>query len=89
MHQSTPAEAARADRTVMDRAAAALRHGAIMEAYAGLARPDHAFALALLLDELGRQVRDLPAGVRRQAVASAAVLAGISSTEPPEPPARP
>ena len=79
MNRRAQVEAARADRAVIERAAAQLRRDAIRAGYAGLQRQDVAFSLALVLDELARHLRDLPDGVRRQAVASAVVLAGADA----------
>jgi hypothetical protein len=64
----------RADRQVIEQAAAQLRHGAIVAGYAGLPDKHLAFALALLLDELARHVRDLTGPVRAQVVAGARML---------------
>jgi hypothetical protein len=69
-------EQARADRQLIERAAARLRADAIRAGYAGLPRKDLAFALALVLDELARHVRDLDAALRAQVVAVARTLAG-------------
>jgi hypothetical protein len=49
----------RADRNVIERAARALRDYAIRDGYSGSEQPARAFSLALLVDELGRHVRDL------------------------------
>jgi hypothetical protein len=67
-------EVDRADRQVIEQAAAQLRHGAIVAGYAGLPRRELAFALALVLDELARHVRDLRPEVRAQAVRGARML---------------
>jgi hypothetical protein len=56
----------RADRQVIEQAAAQLRHGAIVAGYAGLPDKHLAFGLALVLDELARHVRDLRPEVRRR-----------------------
>jgi hypothetical protein len=45
-------EVDRADRALIEQAAAQLRHGAIRAGYAGLPGQHFAFALALVLDEL-------------------------------------
>jgi hypothetical protein len=68
--------AARADRDVIERAAARLRSDAIRSGYAGLQHQHIAFALALVLDELARHVADLDRAVRWQAVQSCRVLLG-------------
>jgi hypothetical protein len=57
--QARRIEVDRADRAVIGRAAARLRADAIAAGYAGLPRKDLAFAVALVLDELARHVRDL------------------------------
>ena len=49
----------RADRQVIERAAAQLRHGAIVAGYAGLPDKHLAFGLALILDEIALHYRDL------------------------------
>jgi hypothetical protein len=66
----------RADRQVIEQAAARLRQGAIRAVYAGAEHKHVAFALALVLDELARHVRDLRPEVRAQAVRAARVLLG-------------
>ena len=52
-------EQVRADRQLVERAAAQLRQRAISDAYSGLEGKFVAFGLALVLDELGRHMRDL------------------------------
>ncbi len=49
----------RADQQIVGQAAEHLRHGAIRAAHAGMERKELAFALALILDELARHLRDL------------------------------
>jgi hypothetical protein len=49
----------RADRALIQQAAAQLRQGAIRAAYAGMPGKHVAFGLALVLDELARHFRDL------------------------------
>ena len=66
----------RADRQVIEQAAAELRSGAIRAGYAGVEHKHVAFALALVLDELARHVRDLTPAVRTQAVRGARMLLG-------------
>ena len=66
----------RADRDVIQRAAARLRSDAIQSGYAGLQHQHVAFTLALILDELARHVADLDRAVRWQAVESCRVLLG-------------
>ena len=53
---------------MIERAAAGLRHEAILSAYADLEGKHFAFALALILDELARHVRDLDDGLRARVV---------------------
>ena len=69
-------EANRADRQVIEQAAAQLRHGAILAGYAGLPGKHFAFGLALVLDELARHVRELRPEVREPAVRGARMLLG-------------
>jgi hypothetical protein len=63
-------EVDRADRRLIEQAAARLRHTAITAAYAGLEHKHLAFALALVLDELRLHLRDLQLEVRTQKLAS-------------------
>jgi hypothetical protein len=56
----------RADRKVVEQAAARLRHRAIHDAYRGLRLKAIAFGLALVLDELAGNLRDLDEDVRAQ-----------------------
>jgi hypothetical protein len=53
-------EVIRADRAVIEKTAADLRHRAIFAGYAGLSGQHFAFALALILDELARHARGVP-----------------------------
>jgi hypothetical protein len=70
-------EQLRTDRRVVEQAAAQLRHQAILDGYAGLERKDVAFALALVLDELARHLRDLEDDLRgRVAELSHGLLGG-------------
>jgi len=71
----------RADRQVIEQAAAELRSGAIRAGYAGVEHKHVAFARTLVLDELARHVRDLRPEVRAQAVCGARMLLG--ETMPP------
>jgi hypothetical protein len=66
----------RADRQLIEQAAAQLRRGAILAGYAGMEHKHLAFALALVLDELARHVRDLRPEVREPAVRGARMLLG-------------
>ena len=72
----------RADRSVIERAAARLRSDAIRSSYAGLQHQHIAFGLALVLDELARHLADLDGAVRWQAVQSCRLLAG-EQIDPP------
>lgn len=74
--------ALRADRDVIERAAARLRSDAIRAGYAGLQHQHIAFALALILDELARHLADLDRAVRWQAVQSGRVLLGEQLDSP-------
>ena len=58
----------RADQQLVEQAAARRRHRAILAAYAGLERKELAFALALILDELARHLRDLDGELRESVV---------------------
>jgi hypothetical protein len=66
----------RADRQVIEQAAAQLRHGAIVAGYAGLPGKHYAFGLALLLDELALHLRDLTPEVRVQTMRGVRMLLG-------------
>lgn len=48
-----------ADRATINQAAATIRHTAVQATYAGLDRPEVAFAVAGLLDELSRRADSL------------------------------
>ena len=54
----------RAEPQLVDEAAAGLRHRAILDGYTGLQSKHVAFALAVVLDELGRQLRNIDEEVR-------------------------
>jgi hypothetical protein len=70
MTDQPPVAVLRADREVIERAAAALRAETIRQGYAGLQQPAVAFAFALLLDELSRRVCDLDDELRGSVVAA-------------------
>jgi hypothetical protein len=74
--------AQRADRDIIERAAARLRSDAIHSGYAGLQHKHIAFGLALILDELARHVADLDKAVRWQAVQSCRLLLGEQLDSP-------
>jgi hypothetical protein len=61
-------EQLKADQQRVNRAAAQLRHLAIIDDYAGLRHKASAFALALVLDEIGRHLGDLDADLRQRLV---------------------
>ena len=75
-HDRNRIETDRADRALIQQAAAQLRQGAIRASYAGMEHKHVAFALALVLDELALHVRDLTAPAREQVVAGARMLLG-------------
>jgi hypothetical protein len=54
----------KADRGFVEQAAAQLRHRAILDGYVGLEHKEVAFALALILDEIARHLRDLDEQLR-------------------------
>ena len=64
----------RADRQVIEQAAAQLRLGAIWAGYAGMEQKHLAFGLALVLDELALHLRDLDADLCVQVLAGARML---------------
>jgi hypothetical protein len=66
----------RADRLLIEQAAARLRGDAIRAGYAGLPRKDLAFCMTLVFDELARHVRDLDEALRVQVVTVARTLTG-------------
>jgi len=66
-------DAIRADRDVIECAARA-RDLAIRDGYSGSEQPARAFSLALLLDELGRHVRDLDDELRAAVVQACRML---------------
>lgn len=76
MNQNERTAALRADRSVIERAATRLRSEAIRSGYAGLQHQHIAFALALILDELGRHLADIDRAVRWQTVQSCRLLLG-------------
>ena len=65
-----------ADRQVIEQAAAQLRQGAIRAGYAGIQGQHFAFALAVVLDELARHLRDLDTTLRAQVLTGARMLLG-------------
>ena len=66
----------RADRAIVEQAAAHLRQQAILAAYAGLEHKELAFGLALILDELARHWRDLDEQLRARLLAGCRSLLG-------------
>ena len=73
-HDRSQVEQDRADRRVIEQAAAQLRQGAIRAGYAGIPGQHFALALALVLDELARHLQDLDAELRAQVLAGARML---------------
>ena len=60
----------------MGQAAEHLRHSAIRATYAGMERKELAFALALILDELARHLRDLDEQLRVHILDSCRAMLG-------------
>lgn len=54
----------RAERRVVESAAAVLRSRTAQAVYAGFVHPEMAFSLCSILDEIGRHWRDVDAGLR-------------------------
>ena len=75
-HDRSRIEVDRADRQVIEQAAARLCTDAIRAGYAGLERKELAFGLALVLDELARHLRELHTDVRAQTLRGARILLG-------------
>jgi len=75
-HERSRIEVDRAYRQVIQRAAAQLRRGAIRVGFTGLPGQHFAFALALLLDELARHVRELHPAVRAHVLHGVRMLLG-------------
>lgn len=69
----------RADRELIDHAAARLRHLAVQDEYRGQRYPEHAYGLASILDTISLDLTDMPDSIRTAAVRTASVLLG---TEP-------
>ena len=67
----------RADRAIVEQAAAHLRQQAILAAYAGLEHKELAFGLALILDELARHIRDLDEDLRARVVEGCRGVLGL------------
>jgi hypothetical protein len=76
-------ETIKADRALIDEAARFLRHHAIQSQYAGLQRPEVAFGLAAILDELARHLPDLSEGVRSQSVQACQQLLEVRTAAAP------
>jgi len=66
----------RAERQIVEQAAAHLSHQAILAAYAGLEHKELAFGLALILDELARHFRDLDEQLRERVLDSCRQVLG-------------
>ena len=75
-HDRSRIEVDRADRALIEQAAAQLRQGAIRAGYAGLQGQHFAFALALVLDELALHARDLPDDLRAAVVSACRTIRG-------------
>lgn len=73
-HDRSRIEVDRADRQVIQEAAARLRQSAIRDGYAGMEHKHLAFALALVLDELALHLRDLRPELREQTMRGARML---------------
>ncbi len=71
-----PIHLIRADRDVVERAAAHLRGLAIADGYAGWPGQHLAFGLAAVLDEIARHVRDLDHDLRARIVQACRGLLG-------------
>jgi hypothetical protein len=67
-------EQLRADQALVEQAAKELRHQAILAAYAGMGHKELPFAMALMLDELARHLRDLDDELRAQVLTGARML---------------
>ena len=78
-HDRSGIDVARADRQVIQQAAAELRQGAIRAGYAGLPGQHFAFGLALVLDELALHWRDLRPEVREQTLRGARMLDRVTA----------
>lgn len=63
-HDRSRIDVGRADRQMIEQAAAQLRKGAILAGYSGLEHKEFAFALALILDELALNAAGLPDNLR-------------------------
>lgn len=72
-------EKLRADRRLIEQAATCIRHEAFQGQYAGFHRKELAIGMAAVLDMIALQLRDVPDGVRTEAVS---VAAGICAMAP-------
>ncbi|MCE3554500.1 hypothetical protein LWC33_23960 [Pseudonocardia sp. RS11V-5] len=61
----------RADRELIDQAAARLRHLAVQDEYRGRRYPEHAYGLASILDTIALGLTDVPDSIRTAAVRTA------------------
>jgi hypothetical protein len=64
----------RAERRVVEQAAAALRSRTAQDVYIGLVHPEMAYSLCSVLDEIGRHWRDLDDDLRQQVVQACAAI---------------
>ena len=78
-HDRARIDVDRADRQVIEQAAAQLRHGAIRAGYAGMEGQHYAFAFALILDELALHLRDLDEDLRARVLDGCREVLGQAS----------
>jgi hypothetical protein len=72
----------KADRGVVEQAAARLRHRAVLRGYVGLEHKEVTFALALILDEITRHLRGFDEQLRAAAGRYSAIRRPTSSHQP-------
>jgi hypothetical protein len=75
-------QALRADRDALLAAAAWLRHAAVQRNYAGLDRPEHAFALASVLEMFAIRLADQDPAFRKHVVRVCRELVGDRMDRP-------
>lgn len=75
-------DALRADREAVLAAAAWLRHAAVQRSYAGLDRPEHAFALASVLEMFAIRIADQDPAFRTHLVRVCRELVGDRMDRP-------
>ena len=81
MHERDLYAALRADRELIDRAAAHLRHVAAQDEYRGRRHPEFAYGLASVLDKIALGLTDLPPAIRTAVVDTARRLLAASARE--------